>query len=93
MDKLPKLNPELFAYENWESGFWDMLGLGYAESMEKENLIRAIKEYGIGYCDSSRLRCRPRDNMQVAVMCEREGEKFWFHVFREDIEDILEDKI
>ncbi len=93
MGKLPKLNPELFTYENWESGFWDMLGLGYAESMEEDNLIRAIKEYGIGYCNSDRLKCRPKDNKYVAVMCEREGEKFWFHVFREDIEDILEDEV
>lgn len=48
MDKLQNPNPELFTYENWESRFWDMLGFGY---MEEENLIYAIEEYGIGYCD------------------------------------------
>ncbi|MDT3387707.1 MAG: hypothetical protein LIR46_08115 [Bacteroidota bacterium] len=93
MDKmltLPKLNAELFTYENWEAGYWDMLGLGYIESINEENIIRAIKEYGIGYCDSSRLKCRPRDNKYVAVMCERDGEKFWFHVFKDDIENILQ---
>lgn len=87
---LPQLSAELFTYENWECGFWDMLGLGYAESMEEEKLIRAIKEYGIGYCNSSRLQCRPRDDKYVAVMCECNGEKFWFHVFKEDVENILQ---
>ena len=89
MSKLPQLSAERFTYESWEPGFWDMLGLGYAESMEEDNLIRAIKEYGIGYCNSSRLAVRPKDDMYVAVMCERDGIKFWFHVFKDDIRELL----
>ncbi len=89
MDKLPEISAERFTYETWGADFWNMLGLGYAEYMEEDNLIRAIKEYGIGYCASSRLNIRPKDDEYVAVMCERDGEKFWFHVFKDDISEIL----
>ncbi len=88
-NKLPLFSAECFTYETWEVGYWDMLGLGYAESMEAENLFRAIKEYGIGYCNSSRLSVRPREDVYVAVMCERDGIKFWFHILRDDVSELL----
>ena len=90
MAKLPQISAERFTYETWDADFWNSLGLRYAESMEEDNLIRAIKEYGIGYCSPNRLKMRPKDDKYVAVMCERDGEKFWFHVFKDDISEILE---
>lgn len=74
-----ELSAERFTYELWGSDFWNMLGLDYGDSMEFDKLIAKVKEYGIGWCESSRLNIRPREN-SIAVMCERDGEKFWFHL-------------
>ena len=90
--KLPKFSAERFTFELWASDFWNMLGLSYADAMEIDTLVQAVKTYAIGYCDSPRLKMRPKDEEYVAVMCEREGEKFWFHVFKDDIADILGDE-
>lgn len=86
---LKELNPELFIWELWEPGFWDSLDLTYAESMDIDNLIKAIKKYGVGYCNSTRLQVRPKDENYLAVMCEKDGRKFWFHVFKDDLLEIL----
>lgn len=86
---LKELNPELFIWELWEPGFWDSLDLTYTESMDIDNLVEAIKKYGVGYCNSTRLQVRPKDENYLAVMCEKDGRKFWFHVFKDDLLEIL----
>lgn len=42
-------------------------------------LIKALDKYAIGYCNSTRMNIRPREGW-YAVMCERYGERFWFHI-------------
>lgn len=87
-----ELNPELFTYELYDSGFWFTLGLSFIESMDIEHLMRAIKEYGIGYCDASRLAIRPMEG-SYAIMCEVNGEKIWFHLDIHTFKQILTDNI
>lgn len=82
INELEHLSAELFTFELYESGFWSALNLSYEDSLDVHNLIRAIKEHGIGYCDATRLTVRPRDN-QYAIMCEVDGDKLWFHMNKE----------
>ena len=89
MDKLPQISAECFTYETWKADFWAAPGLVFAGAIEEDNLIRAIKEYGIGYCRSNKLKIRPKGDEYVAVMCERDGKKFWFHMFKDDVSEIL----
>ena len=83
---LPKLDSTLFSWELWEVNCWDALDLSFNESMDLDKLLNAIHKYGIGYCDSEDLAVRPRPGY-YAVMCEKDGEKFWFHVFKADFEE------
>jgi len=77
---MTKLNPEQFIYELYESSYWSRLGFPYSDS---ERIVAAkVKECAIGWCDASRLQVRPRPGM-IAVMCEDEDGKFWFHQNRE----------
>jgi hypothetical protein len=83
---LPEIDANLFEWELWEANCWDALDLSFAESMELDKLFAKIKQYGIGYCDSSKLIYRPRPGY-YAIMCERDGQRFWFHVCQLDFEE------
>jgi len=83
---LPKIDSNLFEWALWECDCWDALDLTWAESMELDKLITQVKKYGIGYCDASELFCRPRPGY-YAIMCERDGERFWFHMHKDDFEE------
>lgn len=83
---LQKLDSTLFSWELWEANCWDALDLSFSKSMELDKLLGAIKKYGIGYCDAEDLSVRPRLGY-YAVMCQRDGETFWFHVLKKDFEE------
>lgn len=52
-------------------------------------LLRALDKYAIGYCDSTRMNIRPREGW-VAIMCERDGGRFWFHIQKNTLNALLE---
>jgi hypothetical protein len=79
LDNIEKLNSECFIYENYESNWWSLFNIDYKTSLDNKNVMDVIKKYAVGYCESSRVNLRPKDN-SYAVMFEREGKKFWFHV-------------
>ena len=76
---LPQLGSECFTYENYESNWWSLLDIEYVKAMDVSRVMRAVSEFAVGYCDSSRVRLRPRSD-SFAVMFERDGEQFWFHI-------------
>ena len=86
LKELPELNSECFIYENYESNWWSLLDLDYAEAMDVERVMKAVKEYAVGYCESSRITLRPRSD-SFAVMFEKDGERFWFHLQKWEFED------
>ena len=92
--KLESLNSALFDYEHHVNDFGSYLGLSYGcwskipESKDTE-LHRALKRYAIGWCDGERLCFKPRYGL-VGIMCEKDGEKFWFHIQQKTFDDLFE---
>lgn len=81
-----ELNPECFIYEEYEPDWWELLGTNQMSDIQK-NIFSGVLSYVIGYCDAKRLSFRPRDN-SYAVMFEKDGRKFWFHVNKRMMEAI-----
>lgn len=75
LTRIPVLSPHLFTWENW--GMPMMLNLGFGDTVD--NILLAVNDYAIGYCDSMYLSVRPRTD-QYAVMFKKENETFWFHI-------------
>lgn len=85
INKLPVLNSECFIYENYESNWWSLLDLDYSDAMEISNVMRCVEKYAVGYCESSKVRLRPKFD-SYAVMFEKDGERFWFHIQKWEFE-------
>lgn len=87
--KLPELNSECFIYENYESNWWSLLDLDFSDAMEVSNVMRCVEKYAVGYCESSKVKLRPKSD-SYAVMFEKDGERFWFHIqkWEFDAEDL-----
>lgn len=91
--EIEDMNPELFTYEKYVSAFGDALNLSYSvfsrtpEGCDME-LILALRKYAVGWCKADRLTVRPREKLFVAIMCEKDGERFWFHIM-ESTKDII----
>ena len=81
--KLEELNPELFTFDKYDSGYYNRL------DSDMPSLARKIADVAIGYCDASRLFVRPRRN-EYALLCEDEDGKFWFHVDKSFFDKLLE---
>ena len=87
MITLPELNSECFIYEKYESCFTELLDIPYISNSDNELRI-ALKKYAIGWCDAQRLQVRPRYGF-VAIMCEKDGIQFWFHVTRKTFDQLF----
>lgn len=79
LDRLEKLNSECFIYENYESNWWSLLDMDYITAIDIVNVMRKVKEYAVGYCESDRVKVRPKQDC-YAVMFEKDGYRFWFHI-------------
>ena len=78
---MKKLQSYKFEYENYEPNYWSALDMAYND-LNTESLAERLKQHGIGYCDGSLLKVRPRTS-SIAVMCVNKNyceEPFWFHV-------------
>lgn len=84
MENLEELNSECFTYDNYEGNWWSLLDIAWKDSMNKKVLKECIKKYAIGYCKSSKVKIRPRDGF--AIMFEKDGERFWFHLEKWELE-------
>lgn len=76
---LHDLNPGCFQYDNYESNWWSLFDLSYDDSICTKSLAEAIKEYATGFCKGEYLLFKPR-NDSMAVMFEKEQNRFWFHI-------------
>ena len=74
---IDEISSERFNYQNYESNYWDRLGMGF--SCGTLDIVKKVKEKCVGWCDASRLAFRPREN-EIAVLCEDEYGYFWFHL-------------
>lgn len=90
LNNLEKLNPACFIYENWESNWWNLLDIEYADTVNIKIVMNAVEKYAIGYCESDKVELRPKED-SYAVMFEKDGERFWFHVQKWEFEYIEEE--
>lgn len=75
-----EISPDCFEFELWEGGAWTVFGAPniFIDSLpEVEAIIRAST---IGFCESDRLKIRPRGKDDMAVMFHYENRDFWFHM-------------
>ena len=90
---IPSMDSALFGFHNHENNFGDALGLSYsvwtrvAESKDNE-LHAALKKYAIGWCAGERLCYKPLYAL-VGIMCEKDGERFWFHLQRMTLDTLF----
>lgn len=80
--KLDELDPELFTWDSYEYDFGNRLDCfwnQYPEIYQFDEFLSKLKNKIVGWCNPSRLSVRPR-NDGIAVMCEDEDGRFWFHV-------------
>ena len=85
LNKLGKLNSECFTWETWESNWWNLLDMDFMIVMDVKNVMRAVEKYAVGYCESDKVSIRPKEN-SYAVMFEKDGERFWFHIQKWEFE-------
>lgn len=85
LDNLKKLNSECFTYENYESNWWGLLDMDFMTALDVINVMRAVREFGVGYCEADKIKIRPK-NSSYAVMFEKDGERFWFHIQKWEFE-------
>ena len=82
-----QLSAERFTYELYDSG-WRFAFENY--SWDLPVTAKDIAKAFVGWCDAGRLLVRPRSG-EYAIMCEIDGEKFWFHHLPYMLESILEE--
>jgi len=85
LHNLEKLNSECFIYDNYESNWWSLLDLDYLDALDGMSVMKEVEQYAVGYCESSKIRLRPR-NDSYAVMFEKDGKRFWFHIQKWEFE-------
>ena len=71
---------------NYELNWWVLLDLDYSATFDKQVLDEKIKEYAIGYCESEKIKYRPKTD-SYAIMFEKNSETFWFHMSKEHFEE------
>lgn len=77
-------DPEAFIYELYDAGWRYRFDLPYGTFSVPASLIA---KHLVGWCDASRLAVRPRSG-EYAIMCEIDGERFWFHHMPQIFESI-----
>ena len=85
---IPKIDSSLFEYSLYESG--SLLVLGFTDRFDNIDTPRGasiFKKYCIGYCDGGNLAIRPRLDC-VGVMFFKDEEQFWFHITKQEFENI-----
>ena len=81
-----QLSAERFTYELYDAD-WRYRFDNY--SWDNHPTSKDIAKAFVGWCDAGRLLVRPRSG-EYAIMCEIDGEKFWFHHLPYMLESIIE---
>lgn len=87
---LPKIDSTLFDWQKWSAGSIHDFGIPCRyESLISDESKRILNEYAVGWCYGENLPCRPKEN-HIAVMFEKDDNKFWFHVRNNEFIEIFE---
>ena len=86
---LEKLDSTLFTWLNWKAGSIHDLGLfcRYYDITSVKG-VPILHKYAIGWCYGENLMCRPKIG-QIAIMCFKDDEEFWFHIRKNEFEEVF----
>jgi len=85
---IPKLDSTSFTWQRWRAGSihdfnipcrYEMIISGYGKMV--------LNKHAIGWCCGENLLCRPKN--EVAVMFEKDGIKFWFHLRQKEFIEVF----
>jgi len=85
---MERIDSSLFDWQSWRNGSpIEIFGIQCRSDCLVTN-ADLLRKYAIGYCDGESLPCRPKTNT-IAVMFEKNNQRFWFHLFRLEAERIF----
>ena len=80
-----QLSAERFTWELYDANWRERFG-HWQEPVQPNEIAAAF----VGWCHASRLLVRPRID-ERAIMCEIDGEKFWFHHLPYVLDRVIEE--
>ena len=89
MASIPKFHGSSFDWLAWTGGSIQDLGI----ACRKQDIINKkylLRKYAIGYCPGEELQCRPKPNC-IAIMCIKDDREFWFHINKDEFEEVFGD--
>lgn len=90
---LEKLDSSLFEWNLWRARQVADLLDGYRLRTENIPFIKnRIRRFAVGWCYGESLNCRPKEN-HIALMCFYNNEHFWFHLRKEEFNEIFKQSI
>ena len=89
---LPKIDSSYFTWLEWRAYSIQELGVfcRYADITSARGKA-ILRKYAVGLCRGENLICRPKVE-QMALMCFKDGEHFWFHLRKKEFEEVFMDK-
>jgi len=88
-----RLNPACFDWLHWCAGSIKEFDIPCRYITITKNPGRKIlQEHAIGYCKSELAPCRPKKN-EIAVMFFNDGRHFWFHLRKNEFDEVFGDML
>jgi hypothetical protein len=90
---MERLDSSEFTWELWRAGSIHDLGIPCRKAWILSPYGRSILlKFIVGWCESERLAFRPKVD-EVAVMIEKDGERFWFHLRDREFKELTKENI
>jgi hypothetical protein len=86
---IPNIGSCHFTYELWK-GFSSQtfeISIKYFDIVSPRGK-RILRQYAVGWCNAQNVPCRPKVN-EFAVMFYKEGEHFWFHLRKNEFQEVF----
>jgi hypothetical protein len=88
---MEQLDPSEFTWERWRASSIHHLGIPCRKEWILSPYGRSILlKFIVGWCEAERLACWPKVG-EVAVMVEKNGDKFWFHLRRKEFDELTKE--
>lgn len=87
---IPKIDSTLFDWLTWRNGSihdLDIIACRYT-LITSWHGKQQLRRYAVGWCYGENLMCRPKQG-ENAVMFEKDGLRFWFHLRRKEFEEVF----
>ena len=87
--ELMRISPYQFTWSLWSGGSIKTLGVQsrFLDIVSPRGKT-VLRKHAVGYCRGESLICRARHG-EIAVMCFCDGEHFWFHLRKNEFEEVF----